>query len=147
MVSDNAQYKVTKSHSIVDYILPENEKLILSGAYAGRELISILGGMIELTQFGNDDQVFKINKLRGITEMILNLDELDNSNNLEDGKPSNALLTCHVTSVGDFTHFTSCTPQYSKLNNGEFASLTLRIMDQNGNIITDGPQVTVVLHI
>ena len=25
--------------------------------------------------------------------------------------------------------------------------LTLRIMDQNGNVITDGPQVPVVLHI
>ena len=49
MLRDNAQYKVTKSHSIVNYISPENEKLILSGTYAGRELISILGGMIELT--------------------------------------------------------------------------------------------------
>ena len=58
MLSDNAQYKVTKSHSIVDYIYyisPENEKLILSGTYAGRELISILGGMIELNQFVVDD--------------------------------------------------------------------------------------------
>ena len=55
MLRDNAQYKVTKSHSTVDYISPENEKLILSGTYAGRELISILGGMIEHTQFGNDD--------------------------------------------------------------------------------------------
>ena len=59
MLSDNAQYKVTKSLSIVDYMSPENDKLILSGTYAGRELISILGGMIELSQFGNDDQVFK----------------------------------------------------------------------------------------
>ena len=55
VLSDNMQYKVIKSHSIVDYISPENEKLILSGTYAGRELISILGGMIELTQFGNDN--------------------------------------------------------------------------------------------
>ena len=55
MLSDNAQYKVTKSHSIVNYISPENEKLILSGTYTGRELISILGRMIELTQSGNDD--------------------------------------------------------------------------------------------
>ena len=146
MLSDNAQYKVMKSHSIVNYISPENEKLILSGTYAGRELISILGGMIELTQFVVDDQVFKMNKLRGITEMILNLDVLDNSDTLEDGKPSNTSLY-HVTSDGDFTHFKPCTPQYRKLKNGEFTSLTLRITDQAGNIITDGPQVTVVLHI
>ena len=87
------------------------------------------------------------NKLRGITEMILNLDELDNSDNLEDGKPSNTLLTYHVTSDGDFTRFEPHTPQYRALKNGEFTSLTLRIKDQAGNIITDGPQVTVVLHI
>ena len=88
MLYNNAQYKVTKSHSIVDYISPENENLILSGTYAGRELISISGGTIELTQFGNDDRIFKMNKLRGITEMILNLDELDNSDNLKDGNPA-----------------------------------------------------------
>ena len=76
--------------------------------------------MIELTQFGNDDRVFKMNKLRDIAEMILNLDELDNSNNLKDGKPSNTLLTYHVTSDGDFTCFEPLTPQYRKLKNGEF---------------------------
>ena len=39
------------------------------------------------------------------------------------------------------------TPQYKKLKNGEIVSLTLRITDQNNNIITDGPGTTVVLHI
>ena len=38
-------------------------------------------------------------------------------------------------------------PQYKKLKNDTITSLTLKIMDQNGNIITDGPRVTVVLHI
>ena len=79
-------------------------------------------------------------------EMILNLDELNNSNNLEDGHPSNSLLTCHVTDDNDYTPFEPQTPQHRRLKNGEFTSLTLRIMDQAGNI-TDGPQVTVVLHI
>ena len=79
--------------------------------------------------------------------MILNLDELDNTNNPKDGRPSNSLLTYHVTSNGDFTSFEPRTPQYKKLKNGEFTSLTLRIMDQNNNVITDGLQVTVVLHI
>ena len=105
VLSNNVQYKVTKSHSIVDYISPENEKLILSGIYAGRELISILGGMIELNQFAKDDRVFKMNKLRGITEMSLDLNELYNSDNLKDGKPSNALLTYNMTSDGDYTRF------------------------------------------
>ena len=103
--------------------------------------------MVELNQFVVDDQVIKTNKLKGITEMIINLDELNNSDTLKDWHPSNSLLTYHMTDDKDFTHFEPCTPQYRKLKNGEFTSLTLRIMDQNGNVRTDGPQVTIVLHI
>ena len=122
------------------------KKIIPSGTYAGRELISMLEGIIELNQFVVDDQVIKKNKLKGITEMIFNLNQLDNSDNLKHGRPSNELLTYHVTDDKDFTHFEPQTPQYRKLKNREFTSLTLRITDQN-NVITDGPQVTVVLHI
>ena len=103
--------------------------------------------MVELIQFVVDDQVIKKNKLKGNTEMSLNLNEVDNSDNLKDGRPSNELLTYHVTDDEDFTSFKPHTPQYKKLKNGEFTSLTLRITDQNNNVITDGPQVTVVLHI
>ena len=48
--------------------------MIPKGAYAGRELISMLEGMVELNQFEIDDQVTKMNKLKGITEITLNLD-------------------------------------------------------------------------
>ena len=107
----------------------------------------MLEGIIELNQFEVDDQVTKTNKLKGFTEITLNLNELNNSNNLKDGRPSNELLTYHMTSNEDFTHFKPQNPQYKKLKNGEFTSLTLRITDQNNNVITDGPQVTVVLHV
>ena len=123
------------------------KKLIQSGTYAGRELLSMLEGIIELNQFEIDDQVTKMNKLKGITEITLNLDELNNSDNLKDGRPSNELLTYHVTDDKDFMHFEPQTPQYRKLKKGESTSLNLRITDQNNNIITDGLQVTVVLHI
>ena len=69
------------------------------------------------------------------------------NDNLEDGKPSNSLLNYHMTSDEDFTRFQPDIPQYKALKNGEFTSLNLRITDQNNNVITDGPQVTVVLHI
>ena len=115
--------------------------------YAGRQLLSMLEGIIELNQFEVDDQVIKKNKLKGITEITLNLDELNNSDNLKDGRPSNELFTYHVTDDKDFTHFEPDIPHYKALKNGEFTSLTLRMTDQNNNIITDGPQVTVVLHI
>ena len=72
---------------------------------------------------------------------------LNKSDNLKVGRPSNELLTYHVTDDKDFMCFEPQTPQYRKLKNGEFTFLSLRIMDQNNNVITDGPQVTVVLHI
>ena len=120
------------------------KKMIPNGTYAGKELLSIVEGMVELNQFVVDDQVIKKNKLKGIMEMIINLDELNNSDNLKDGRPSNELLTYHVTDDKDFTHFKPQTSQYRKLTK---TSLTLRITDQNNKIVTDGPQVTVVLHI
>ena len=146
MLSNNVKYKILKLRAVMDPI-SNTKKMIPSKTYAGRELLSMLEGMVELNKFLVDDQVTKTNKLKGITEIILNLDELDNSDNLEDGHPSNALLTYHVSSNGDFTRFKPNIPQYKKLKNGEFTSLTLRITDQNNNIITDGPQVTVVLHV
>ena len=146
MLSDNVQYKILKLRAVMDPI-SNTKKMIPSGTYVGRELLSMLEGIIELNHIEVDDQVTKTNKLKGITEIILNLDELNNSDNLKNGRPSNELLTYHVTDDKDFTCFEPQTPQYRKLKNGEFASLNLRMMNQNDNVITDGPQVTVVLHI
>ena len=86
------------------------KKMIASGSYAGRELLSIVEGMVELNQFVVDDQVVKKNMLKGITEMIINLNELDNSDNLKDGRPSHELLTYHLTDDKDFTRFEPQTP-------------------------------------
>ena len=119
MLSDNVKYEILKLHAVMDPI-SNMKKMIPSGTYAGRALLSIVEGMVELNQFAVDNQVIKMNKLKGITEMIINLDELNNSDNLEDGKPSNSLLTYHVTDNKDFTHFEPQTPQYRKLENGEF---------------------------
>ena len=80
-------------------------------------------------------------------KLIPNLDVLNNSNNLKDARPSNELLTYHMTDDKDFMCFEPQTPQYRKLKKGEFTSLNLRITDQNNDIITDGLQVTVVFHI
>ena len=146
MLSDNVKYGILKLRSVMDPI-SDTKKMIPSGTYAGRELLSMLEGIVELNQFEVDDQVTKTNKLKGITEITLNLDELNNSINPKDERPSNTLFTYHVTDDKDFTHFEPQTPQYRKLKNGEFTSLNLRITDQNNNVITDGPQVTVVLHI
>ena len=112
-----------------------------------RELIDLIKGKIELTQFDKNPRIKKMNNLAGIIEMFLNLDELDNSNNLENGNPSNTLFTYHVTTYEDSTHFDPYTPQYKKRKNGETVSLTLRITHMKNNIITGGPATPVVLRI
>ena len=146
MLSDNVKYEILKLREVMDPI-SDTKKTIPKGTYASRELLSMLEGIIELNQFEIDDKVTKTNKLKGIKEITLNLDELDNSDNLKDGRPRNELFTYHVTSNGDFTRFEPQTPQCKKLKSGEFTSLNLRITDQNNNVITDDPQVTVVLHV
>ena len=137
MLSNNVKYKILKLHSVMGPI-SDTKKMIPNGTYASRELLSIIEGIVELNQFEVDDQVTKMNKLKGITEITLNLDELDNIDNLKDGGPNNELLIYHVTDDKDFMHFEPQTPQYRKLKNGEFTSPNLRIMNQNNNVITDG---------
>ena len=95
MLSNNVQYEILKLRAVMDPI-SNTKKLISSGTYAGRELLSMLEGIIELNQFEVDDQVTKMNKLKGITEITLNLDELNNSDNLKDGRPSNELLVYYL---------------------------------------------------
>ena len=81
MLSNNVKYEIPKLRSVMDPI-SDTKKMIPKGAYAGRQLLSMLEGMIELNQFEVDDQFTKTNKLKGITEITLNLDELNNSDNL-----------------------------------------------------------------
>ena len=89
----------------------------------------------------------RTNKLEKVTKMTISLNELDNSDNFEDGRSSNALFTYYVTSLEYSTCFEPRTPQYKALKSGMINSLSLKITDQAGNVITDGPGTTVVLHI
>ena len=96
MLSDNVKYEILKLRAVMDPI-SNVKKTIRSGTYADRQLLSIVEGIVELNQFEVDDQVTKTNKLKGIMEMIINLDELNNSVNLKVGRPSNILFTYHMT--------------------------------------------------
>ena len=93
------------------------------------------------------NDVQRTNKLVNSTKITNSLNELDNSDNLEDGKSSKTLFTYFVTSPEYFTHFEPQSPQHKNLKNGTITSLTLAITDKNNDIITDGLEVTVVLHI
>ena len=145
MHSNNAQLLL---HRSIEVLLKMGKKIVLNkGVYMDKELNSLIGMELksQMLDFRNDVQ--RTNILVNGTNITISLNELDNSDNLKDGKPSNTLFTYFVTSPEYFTQFESQSPQYKKLKNDTITSLTLAITDQNNDIITDGPEVTVVLHI
>ena len=66
MLSDNVKYEILKLRAVMDPIL-DTKKMVPSGTYAGRDLLSMLEGIVELNEFLVDDQVTKTNKLKSIT--------------------------------------------------------------------------------
>ena len=111
-----------------------SEKEVLSKTYMSRELNAFVEGKHIVSDLDNDPQIIKMNKLAKVRNMIFKLDELDNTNDLEDGKPSNTLFTYYMPGSEDFMCFEPGTPQYKKLKYGNIVSLMLRITDQNNNI-------------
>ena len=145
MISDNTQYEIKEPLDLK--LMGNHEKRIPNGTYTMRELNAFVERKMILTNLDRDSRVIKMEKFTKITNMTFNLDELDNSDNLEDGRPSNTLFMYYVTDYNEFMHFEPRTPQYKKLKDDMITSLPLRIMDQNNKIITNGPGTTVVLHI
>ena len=143
MLSDNIQYGMTKPLGLK--LIGGNEKQVLIKTYTSRELSVLVERETILTDLNNDPRIIRTNKLAKITDMIFNLNELNNTDNLEDGRPSSTLFMCNVSGYEDFMHFEPKVPQYKKLKNDEIVSLTPKITDQNNNMITNGPGTTVVL--
>ena len=145
MFSNNSQILFQKSMEVLLYT---GKKIVLNkGVYMNRELDSLIGTELKSQMLDSRDDILRTNKLKEITKVVISLNELDNSDNLEDGRPSNTLFTYYVTSPEDFMHFKPHNLRYMKLKYGEIVSLTLKITDQNNNIINNGPGTTVVLHI
>ena len=105
-----------------------------------KELNALIRLELKSQMMDSCNDVLRTNKLEKITKVVISLNELDNSNNLEDDRPSNILFTYYVTGPEYSTHFEPATSQYKALKNGMITSLTLKITDQAGNIITDGQE-------
>ena len=112
-----------------------------------KELNSLIGTELKSQMLDSHNDVLRTNKFERIVKMIISLNKLNNSDNLEDGRPSNIFFTYYETSFECYACFEPQTPRYKALKYGEIVSLTLRITDQNNNIITDGLETTVVLNI
>ena len=135
-------------HRSIEVLSITCKKIVLNkGVYTDKELTSLIGMELKSQMLDSRNDTQRTNKLVNGTKITSSLNELDNSDNLEDGKPSNTLFTYSVTSPEYFTHFEPQSPKYKKLKNDTITSLTLAITDQNNDIITDGLEVTVVLHI
>ena len=103
MHSNNFQILLGRS---IEVLLNTGKKIVLNkGVYTDKELNSLLGMELksQMLDFRND--ILRTKKLEGIMKMIISLNELSNSDNLEDGRPSNVLFTYHVTSSERYTLF------------------------------------------
>ena len=72
--------------------------MLNKGVYTDKELNSLIGTKLKSRMLDSGNDILRTNKLERIMKMIISLNELDNSNNLEDGRPSNVLFTYYVTS-------------------------------------------------
>ena len=133
-------------HRSIEVLSVTSKKIVLN-IYMDKELNSLIWTELKSQMLDSHNDTQRTNKLVNGTKITISLNELDNSDNLEDRKPSNTLFTYFVTSYECYTLFEPQTPRYKALKYGEIVSLTLRITYQNNNSITDGLETTVVLNI
>ena len=69
------------------------KKIVLNKwVYTDKELNSLIGTELKSQMLDSGNDILRTNKLERITKMIISLHKLDNSDNLENGRPSNTLL-------------------------------------------------------
>ena len=103
-------------HRSIEVLSVMGKKIVLNkGVYMDKELNSLIGTELKLQMLDSRNDIQRTNTLVIGTKITITLNELANSDNLEDGKPSNTLFTYFVTSPEYFTHFKPQCPQYKKL--------------------------------
>ena len=103
MLSDNVQYWLQGS---IEVLIKTGKKIVLNrGVYMDKELNSLIGMEMKSQMLDSRNDGLRTNKLEKVTKMVFSLKELDNSDNLENGKPSNTLFTYYVTGPEYSMHF------------------------------------------
>ena len=129
MHSNNAQHWL---QGPIEVLSKTGKKILQNKAvYTDKELNVLIGTELK-SRIGDHDDILRTSKLVNGTKMTISLNELDNFNNLEDGRPSSTLFTYYVTDPEYFMHFEPQSPQYRALKNDMITSLTLtlKITDQ-----------------
>ena len=121
--------------------ISDSKKLIPKGTYTGRELLSIVEGIIELNQFEVDDQVTKTNKSKGITEITLNLDGALLKRATTPNHPQSSPITQNIVTI---THnhpqspkILSQSPPQSPKILSQPPTVTQNIVTNSENVVTD----------
>ena len=113
MLSDNVQYWLQGS---IEVLFKTGKKIVLNkGVHMDKELNSLIGMELRMQMIDSREDVLRTNKLEKVKKMTISLNELNNSDNLEDSIPSNTLFTYYVTSPEYSTHYKPCTPQYKNI--------------------------------
>ena len=98
-------------HRSIEVLSVTGKKIVFNkGVYMDKELNSLIGMELKSQMLDSHNDILRTNKLEKVTKMIISLNELDNSDNLEDGRPSNVLFTYYVTSFECYTLFKPQTP-------------------------------------
>ena len=85
MHSNNAQYWL---QGPIELLSVTGKKIVLNKVvYMDKELNAIIGQELKL-RIGDRNDILRTSKLVDGTKITISLNELDNSDNLEDGKPS-----------------------------------------------------------
>ena len=99
----NSQILLNRS---IEFLLKTGKKIVLNkGVYTDKELNSLIGMELKSQMLDSRDDILRTNKLVNGTKITISLNELNNSDHLEDGRPSNTLFTYYVTSPEYFTLF------------------------------------------
>ena len=111
----NSQILLQRS---IEVLSITGKKIVLNKwVYTDNELNSLIGTELKSQMLDSRNDIQRTNKLVDGTKITISLNELNNSDNLEDGKPSNTLFMYFVTSPEYFTCFEPQFPQYKKLKN------------------------------
>ena len=98
-------------HRSIEVLSITGKKIVLNkGVYTDKKLNSLIGTELKSQTLDSCNDIQRTNKLVNGTKITISLNELDNSDNLEDGKPSNTLFTYFVTRSERYMPFKPQTP-------------------------------------
>ena len=80
-------------HRSMEFLLKMGKKIVLNkGVYMDKELNSLIGTELKSKMLDSCNDIQRTNKLVNGTKITISLNELDNSDNLEDGNPTTPYL-------------------------------------------------------